>query len=42
MDIDFSQSRRNRRPRGRDDMISFTEEIFKLSNKILYEVKNKI
>lgn len=42
MDVDFNQARRNRRPRGRDDMISFTEEIFKLSNKILNEVKNKL
>ena len=42
MDVDFKQSRRNRRPRGRDDMISFTEEIFKLSNKIMDEVKNKL
>lgn len=31
-----------RRQRGKDKMISLTEEIFKLSNKILDEVKNKL
>lgn len=42
MDIDFKQLNRNRRPRGRDDMIKCTNSIFSLSNIFLDMVDKKL
>ena len=42
MDIDFSQRNRNRRPRARDDMIRYTNTVFKVANVFLEKVNNKL
>jgi hypothetical protein len=42
MDIDFSQSNRNRRPRAMMTMINYTEQIFKVSESFLEETQNKL
>ncbi|MFX0197949.1 MAG: hypothetical protein ACFFCW_17655 [Candidatus Hodarchaeota archaeon] len=42
MDVDFTQSNRNRRPRARQTMARFTNEIFRVSNAFLEEVDSRI
>jgi len=42
MDIDFKQPNRSRYPRRRDEMISFTNELFRIGKSFLEEVDNKL
>lgn len=42
MDVDFAQPRRNRRPRNRDPMTDYTNEVFRLTGRFLAEVDGKI
>ena len=42
MDIDFSQRNRNRRPRARDDMIQYTNTIFKVAKVFLEAVDKRL
>ncbi len=42
MDIDFEQTNRSRRPRRRDEMISFTNELFKIGKTFLEQVDKKL
>ena len=42
MDIDFSQARRNRRPRRQDQIISYVNEIFRLAAAFLRQVETKL
>jgi hypothetical protein len=42
MDIDFSQPNRSRRPRARQTMIDFTNEIFRVANTFLTIVDGKL
>ena len=42
MDIDFNQRNRNRRPRGRDDMIQYTNTVFQVSKVFLEKVDKRL
>jgi RiboL-PSP-HEPN len=42
MDINFNQPNRSRYPRKRDEMISYTNELFKVSNSFLQQVAKKL
>ncbi|MGI9106598.1 MAG: HEPN domain-containing protein [Pyrinomonadaceae bacterium] len=42
MDIDFTQARKNRRPRRQDQMISYANEIFRFANSFLKQVESKL
>ncbi len=42
MDIDFTQPNRSRHPRRRDEMISFTNELFRIAKIFLEEVDGKL
>lgn len=42
MDIDFAQPRRNRRPRRKETMVKYTNEILKISSAFLKEVIERI
>ncbi len=42
MDIDFTQPNRHRRPRGRDDMIGYTNTVFKVAKVFLEKVDGKL
>jgi hypothetical protein len=42
MDIDFEQPNRSRHPRKRDEMISFTNELFRVGKTFLEQVDKKL
>jgi hypothetical protein len=42
MDVDFEQSNRSRRPRARDTMTTFANEIFKIAGNFLAEVDRRL
>lgn len=42
IDIDFSQSNVNRRPRNKADMVKYTEELLRIAKQFLHEVDRKI
>jgi hypothetical protein len=42
MDIDFKQPNRSRRPRRRDDMIKFVEEVFRIAECVLKAVDRRL
>jgi hypothetical protein len=42
MDIDFSQPNRSRRPRAKDKMVAYTNELFRVAGAFLSEVDLKI
>jgi len=42
MDVDFNQPNRTRRPRKKEDMKNYCNEIFKISNNILHAVDAKV
>jgi len=42
MDIDFSQSNRSRRPRAKDKMVAYTNELFRVAATFLSEADSKI
>jgi len=42
MDIDFSPANRNRRPRAKQNMVAYTDEIFRVSKVFLEEVDHKL
>lgn len=42
MDVDFSQPNRNRRPRARGQIVSDTNEVFRVANNFLLEVSARL
>ena len=42
MDVDFLQTNRNRRPRARQKMLDYTNEIFRVSSSFLAGVDNRV
>jgi hypothetical protein len=42
MDIDFNQSNRSRRPRAKDKMVTYTNELFRVAAAFLSEVDLKL
>jgi hypothetical protein len=42
MDIDFNQSNRSRRPRAKDKMVTYTNELFRVAAAFLSEVDMKL
>jgi hypothetical protein len=42
MDIDFSQPNRHRRPRAREDMIDFTNTVFKVAKNFIEKTDERL
>jgi len=42
MDVDFNQSNRSRRPRRKEDMIHYADEIFRIAQAFLSQVESKM